>query len=268
MIFESEKYMKKLLCLFLFCVFALELTSCTSILKDEKSSVESTTESVLSDETESYSRSTENTDTITVDGVVYRNGFQGDMIFRNVQYGSEPVYEDNDGKYFRLTGTEHDLIYNVYCREIGAPEGVFCRDDQWQELSRYYSDMNNFTFMCIANENESGGGFNRIILKELDIEKLRELAEFCDENSYDPYAFFGNKNTRKVSTSSLGAAEYRFIMNSNDEHFSYGAGFLYVIDDKLVLKHYDNASQKTTLVVDVPEDLSRYFISVINSLEY
>lgn len=260
--------MKRFLCVLLSLTLMIALASCTSMLKEEKTEVELTSETVFSEETEVYTRSTENTDTITIDGVVYRNGFQGDMIFRNVQYSSEPVYEDNDGKYFRLTGTEHDLIYNVYCREIGAPEGVFCRDDQWQELSRYYSDMNNFTFVCIANENESGGEFNRITLKKLDVEKLRELAEFCDENSYDPYAFFENKNTRKVSTSSLGATEYRFIMNSNDEHFSYGAGFLYVLDDKLVLKYYDKVSKKTTLVVDVPEDLSEYFISVINSLEY
>lgn len=260
--------MKKFLCILLSATFIIALSSCTSVLKEEKTEVESTFETEFLEETEAYTRSKEGTDTITVDGVVYRNGFQGDMIFRNVQYGSEPVYEDNDGRYFKLTGTEHDLIYNVYCREIGAPEGVFCRDDQWQELSQYYSDMDNFTFVCIANERANGGGFNTITLEKLDTEKLRELAEFCDENSYDPYAFFGNKNTRKVSTSSLGATEYRFILNSNDEHFSYGAGFLYVLDDKLVLKYYDNASQKTTLVVDVPEDLSEYFISVINSLEY
>ena len=100
------------------------------------------------------------------------------------------------------------------------------------------------------------------------MEKLKELAEFCDENLYDPYDIFDNKNTRKVSTSSLGATEYRFILNSNDEHFSYGAGFLYELDGTLVLKYYDNTSKKTTLVVDVPEDLSDYFISVINTLEY
>lgn len=260
--------MKKLLCLFIFLMFAVVLSSCADGKQDNKNNIETTTETALSEETEIYTRSTENTDTITVDGVVYRNGFQGDMIFRNVQYGSKPVYEDNDGRYFRLTGTEYDLIYNVYCREIGAPEGVYCRDDQWQELSRYYSDMNNFTFVCIANENESGGGFNRITLKELDAEKLNKLAEFCEENSYDPFAFSGNKNTRKVSTSSLGNTEYRFILNSNDDLFSYGAGLLYVLENKLVLKYYDNVSQKTTLVVDVPEDLSDYFISIINNLDY
>lgn len=262
--------MKKFLCILLSVTFILALSSCTSVLKEEKTEVESTNETEFSEETEAYTRSKEGTDTVTVDGVVYRNGFQGDMIFRNVQYeyGSEPVYEDKDGRYFKLLGTEYDLIYNVYCREIGAPEGVFCRDDQWQELSRYYSDMNNFTFVCIANERATGGGFNTITLEEMDVHKLRELAEFCDENSYDPYSLFDNKNTREIATSSLGDAEYRFIMNSNDEHFSYGAGFLYELDGTLVLKYYDKASKKTSLVVDVPEDLSDYFISVINTLEY
>ena len=217
-------------------------------------------------ETESFLRSTENTQTITVDGVVYRNGFQGDLILRNVQYGSEPVYEDENGRYFRLIGVDYDLIYNIVCREIGAPEGVFCRDDQWQEFSKYYSDMDNFTFQCIANEK--GGKFNRLTVETMDIEKLNKLVDFCEENSYDPFVFFGENNARKVSTSSLGNTEYRFGLNSNDGLFSYGAASFYVLEDKLVLEYYQNVSQKETLVVEVPEELSEYFVSIINNLDY
>lgn len=258
--------MKKYLLLIICFLFVIMLSSCKGNSKDYEDAGESTSASTVLPETEVFYQSTENTETITVNGVVYRNKFQGDLILRNPQYGSELICENERGRFFRLEGTDYDLLYNVSSIAIGVPESVYCRDDQWQELYRYYSDMDNFTFVCIANEK--GGNFNRITLETMDVEKLNKLADFSEENSYDPFTFFENNNTRKVSTSSLGKTEYRFVYNSNDGLFSYGAASFYVLEEKLVLEYYQIASQGKTLVVDVPEELSQYFMAIINDLNY
>lgn len=258
--------MKKYLLLILCFLFAIVLSSCESTSKDYEDENESTSASEVLPETEAFYQSTENTETITVNGVVYRNKFQGDLILKNPQYGSEPVYEDESGRFFKLEGTDYDLIYNVSSPVIGAPESVYCRDDQWQELYRYYSNTENFVSQCVVNQK--GGEFKLLTVDKIDFEKLNKLVDFCEENSYDPFAFADEKNTRRVSTSSLGNTEYRFGVTSNDGLFSYGATSFYVLEDKLVLEHYQIASQGKTLVADVPEELSEYFISIINNLNY
>lgn len=210
---------------------------------------------------ETYTFSTADTVTVTIDGVVYRNKFQGDLILRNSVYGREPALIDNTGRYFRLEGIDYDLIYDVTSKQIGHPESVYCRDDQWQELKAYYSNTENFNYQYITNTK--GGKFEAHTVNEMDINKLNDLVDFCEKNSYDPFASSGSGNTRSVSTSSLGNTEYRFGMNSNDGLFSSGAAFLYVLDNSLVLEYRSVMSSKKTLIVDIPEELSEYFISII-----
>lgn len=252
------------------------LSSCTISKNSEQSSDSQSSTSVAekdekkeqyNESTESTStitnESTEGTSTITIDGVVYRNKFQGDLILRNPNYGTEPIISDSTGQYYRLEGTDYDLIYNVSSSIIGDPESVYCRDDQWQELKSYYSNTENFTYQYITNQK--GGKFEAHTVNEMDINKLNKLVDFCEENSYDPFSFFDSPNIRKVSTSSLGKTEYRFGMNSNDGLFSAGAASFYLLDNKLVLEYYTYMAGKKALITDVPDELSEYFISLINS---
>lgn len=260
--------MKKIPALIVCFLAVISLCACTPPQSNQPTtSAENISDTVPSTqpETEPPSASTADTETITVDGVVYRNKFQGDFVLRNPQYGNEALLSDDSGRYFRLKNTEHDLIYNVYTRNIGAPEGVFCRDDMWQTLHAYYSDINNCTFHCIVNVR--GGEFKSIEVAELDVEKLNELSDFCEENSYNPMSFFDIKPTKTVSTSALGNTEYRFVMNTKDGLFSFGAASFFVLDERLVLEYYELVSKGETKVVEVPEELSNYFMSVINSLK-
>lgn len=249
--------------LFIISVFVLlTFTSCSST-DINKSDTEFSSDKFTTEATEKVTFSTANTDTVTIDGVVYRNKFQGDLILRNPVYGNEPLLTDDTGRYFRLEEIDYDLIYDITSEQIGHSESVYCRDDQWQELKAYYSNTENFTYQYITNQK--GGKFESHTVDMMDINKLNELIDFCEKNSYDPFGFSGSGNTRSVSTSSLGDTEYRFGVNSNDGLFSSGAAFLYILDDNLVLGNRSVMSSKKTLIVDLPKELSDYFMSIINN---
>lgn len=249
----------------LICILVLlTFVSCDSTQENTSGTDVSLNNSVTeTTQKETYTFSTEGTDTVTIDGVVYRNKFQGDLILRNPVYGKEPLLTDDTGRYFLLEEIDYDLIYDITSEQIGHSESVYCRDDQWQELKAYYSNTENFTYQYITNQK--GGKFESHTVDEMDINKLNELIDFCEKNSYDPFGFSGSGNTRSVSTSSLGDTEYRFGINSNDGLFSSGAAFLYILDDNLVLGNRSVMSSKKTLIVDLPEELSDYFMSIINN---
>ena len=247
-----------------FCIVVfLILPSCAinpSQSDTEKSSLTSGYDSLVIEE---YNESTVETTAIIVDGVLYRNKFQGDLILRNPKYGDEAVLKDTIGQYHRIEGTKYDLLYNVNSEVVGAPESVYCRDNQWQELKKYYSDSNNFSCQCIIKTN--GVSSETIDVDKMDIAKLNELLAFCEENAYDPNAFAGINNTKAVSTSSLGDKAYRFKMSSNDGLFSVDAKSFCILDNVLVYRYYEVMPEDKTLIIDVPKELSDYFISIISS---
>lgn len=255
--------MKKIEFLLIYIIILLLLSSCA--IKPSNSDTDSTSlvggkDSVVVEE---YNESTVGTTAIMVNGVLYRNKFQGDLILRNPKYGDEAVLKDTTGQYHRIEGTKYDLLYNVNSEVVGAPESVYCRNDQWQELKKYYSDPNNFTYQCVVKTN--GVSTETIDVDKMDIAKLNELLAFCEENAYDPNAFAGINNTKAVSTSSLGDKAYRFKMSSNDGLFSVDAKSFSILDNVLVYRYYEVMPEDKTLIIDVPKELSDYFISIISS---
>lgn len=255
--------MKSIKITFAYAVILLVfLSSCTINSSKSDTTNTSLTNGIDSIVVEEYNESTVGTTAIMVDGVLYRNKFQGDLILRNPQYGDEAVLKDTTGQYHHIEGTEYDLLYNVNSEVSGAPESVYCRDDQWQELKKYYSDSNNFTYQCIIKTN--GVTSETIDVDKMDIVKLNEILAFCEENAYDPNAFAGTNNTKAVSTSSLGDKAYRFKMSSNDGLFSVDAKSFSIVEDMLVYRYYEVMPEDKTLIIDVPKELSDYFISIIS----
>ena len=214
---------------------------------------------------EEYNETTADTTAIMVNGVLYRNKFQGDLILRNPTYSEEPVLKDTTGQYHRIAGPKYYLLYNVNSEVVGAPESVYCRDEQWQELKKYYSDSNNFTYQCIVKTD--GVSSKTVEVDKMDIVKLNELLSFCEENAYNPNDFAGENNTKAVSTSSLGDKSYRFKMSSNDGLFSADAKSFSIVDNTLVYRYYEVMPEDKTLIIDVPKDLSDYFVSIIRNFE-
>lgn len=208
---------------------------------------------------EAYKKLTKDTNTITVDGVLYRNKFHGDLILRNPKYGAEPVLSDSTGQYYRLEGTDHDLIYNASGENKCTSENIYCRDIQWSELNSYYSTSTNYIYRCIVKSN--GKASEAIDVKVMDIIKLNELVEFCESA-----AFADSEQIKSVPTKNLGDKTYRFGMSSKDGLFSSNAREFCVFEGSLVYKYREVRLEEKTLIVNIPEELSDYFISIINGL--
>jgi len=213
---------------------------------------------------DAYKELTKDTNTITVDGVLYRNKFQGDLILRNPNYGSEPVLSDSTGQYYRLEGTNRDLIYNVNGENKGTSENIYCRDAQWTELNQYYSNSTNFIYRCVFRSN--GSAAQTVEVDKMDIVKMNELVKFCETNAYKPNDFAESDIIKSIPSASLGDKVYRFVMSSNDGLFSASAKDFYILDGLLVYKYREVMSEEKTLVIDVPKEISDYFMSVINNL--
>ena len=212
---------------------------------------------------EAYKELTKDTKTITVDGVLYRNKFQGDLILRNPKYGAEPVLSDSTGQYYRLEGTDHDLIYNASGENKGTAENIYCRDIQWSELNNYYSTSSNFVYRCVVRT--TGSAAQTVDVDKMDIVKLNELVKFCETNAYKSNDFTESEFMKSVSSTSLGDKTYRFVMSSNDGLFSANAREFCLYEGSLVYKYREIMSENKTLIIELPEELNQYFSSVINS---
>lgn len=257
--------MKKFKCSLVCIVTLLMLSSCTINLSDSDTTNSTTTGANDSIVVEEYNEDTADTTAIKVKGVVYRNKFQGDLILQNLKYSEEVVLQNTIGKFHRVEGTKYDLLYNANSEVTGAPESVYCRDDQWQELKKYYADSNNFTYQCVVKIDNNSS--ETIDVDKIDIVKLNELLAFCNENKYEPNSFAETSKARAVSTSSLGDKTYRFKMSSKDGLFSADAKSFSIVDNTLVYRYYEVMSENKTLIIEVPKDLSDYFISVISNLD-
>ncbi len=242
------------------CIVALfVLSSCTINSSESDTQNSSSTNGIDSIVVEEYNESTVGTTAIMVDGVLYRNKFQGDLILRNPKYGAEPVLSDSTGQYYHLEGIDHDLIYNASGKNKGTSENIYCRDTQWSELNSYYSTSTNFIYRCIVKSN--GKSAETIDVEAMDIIKLNKLVEFCESA-----AFVDSEQIKSVPTESLGDKIYRFGMSSKDGLFSSNAREFCVFEGSLVYKYREIRLEEKTLIVDIPEELSNYFILIINDL--
>lgn len=257
--------MNRIKSFFICIIILLLLSSCTT--NPSNSDTTSTISTGFNDSivVEEYNEATADTTAIKVNGVVYRNKFQGDLIFQNLKYSEEVVLQNTIGKFHRIEGTKYDLLYNANSEVTGAPESVYCRDDQWQELKKYYSDSNNFTYQCIVKADNNS--VETIDVNKMDIVKLNELLAFCNENKHEPNSFAETSNRTAVSTSSLGDKTYRFKISSKDGLFSADAKSFSIVDNTLVYRYYEVMSENKTLIIEVPKDLSDYFVSVISKLD-
>ena len=223
--------MKNFKCSLVCIVTLLMLSSCTINPFDSDTTNSTTTGANDSIVVEEYNEDTADTTAIKVNGIIYRNKFQGDLILQNLKYSEEVVLQNTIGKFHRIEGTKYDLLYNANSEVMGAQESVYCRDDQWQELKKYYADSNNFTYQCIVKMDNNSSEI--IDVDKIDIVKLNELLVFCNEKKYDPNSFAETSKTKAVSTSSLGDKAYRFKMSSNDGLFSVDAKFFSIFSQKI-----------------------------------
>jgi len=206
------------------------------------------TEAVVYDSTAAKAESK----TVELDGVTYRNNFYGRLIPHEPVYSQPPVLEKGRNRYFRIYGEGYEFLYG---------ESVYCRDDQWQELYDYYANPANFEYLCLIDKND-GEGLVAYPAPDMDPEMLDALCDFQKSNSYNS---IGNKNTRQLPFSVWHEPELRFVKKSGNGLFNDGAAMFYIWEGKLVLLNYVSGDDYTA-VTDVPDELSRYFVALVNSL--
>lgn len=203
-------------------------------------------------------------ETVEIDGVLYRNNFQSNLIFMDPQYDNTPAFEKGYNRYFRMDCEQYDLLYNVNVRDIGVGDSIYCRDDQWQQLYDYYANPENFTYDCWYQEYGAKHVFYPV--PDMDVAKLDALVEFCELSSYDPIIPNRGVKTRRVPYAVNREPELRFGKLSKDELFSEGAARFFAWEGKLLLEWY-TYSDDYMMVVDVPDDLSQYFIGIVDGLK-
>lgn len=102
-------------------------------------------------------------------------------------------------------------------------------------------------------------------IPDIDIAKFNALAEFYEQNAYDAVGSNNLAKTRRLPYSASNEPEIRFIkQESNGSATKYAAG-LHVWEGKLVLEWYTSGDDYM-VALDVPDDLSQYFIGIVNAL--
>ena len=92
-------------------------------------------------------------ETVTIDGVVYRNGFYGDMNPMFGEKGSigsetlqdEIVYDDGQYRYRRVDYAGHDWVHSDGGRTTGGV--LYCAEEDWEDVSAYYADPSNLDYL-------------------------------------------------------------------------------------------------------------------------
>ncbi len=113
---------------------------------------------------EAYKELTKDTKTITVDGVLYRNKFQGDLILRNPKYGAEPVLSDST--YSDNTATVKDKVDMTAVYVLG-------HDGLYEELAESYkSVIEKETFNIYSSDSQ--------------YDELQAEYGYSDDNPYKP----------------------------------------------------------------------------------
>lgn len=252
--------MKKSAIVFLCIVFVLQLSACSS-----KSKNESTTTSETTQTTTEAAVDKSGTDTVTVNGVVYRNKFAGSMEYTgsNNTDGKTPLLENTDGSFYHVDDATHDWIYKDGSEETINGEYLYCRDDQWQELHEFYSNPDNLDATCLIVANNAKEEYKTI--QNVDADKFNKMIEFYNKNHYDSGSK-KNVNARVVDVSFRNGTKYYFSIASSDKLFLGMVETLLVIDGKLVMAYFSDAFTQQFYVVDFPDEISDYFVSEINKL--
>jgi hypothetical protein len=101
---------------------------------------------------------------------------------------------------------------------------------------------------------------------DINIEKFEALVVFCEKNAYNAIGFNNKAKTRRLPYSASNVSRIRFFEDESEGIALKGAGDFRIWEGNLVLEWY-TYSDDYMLVVDVPEDLSQYFIALVDSLE-
>lgn len=203
---------------------------------------------------------------VTIDGVTYRRGFYDDLIHPVEITFQEGSYTVNDVEYRRVNYEQFDY---VHCKGGGTTLGLlYCAEEQWEQAKAYYTDSDNFVYYCQIGVKD----YTRVpvvtAIPDMDPEKLDALINFAAENRYDPFSSTKKVETRRLPIPDRDESPAVFFYKECKDGFltSNNSRKFYVDDDKLVALYfydYGHGEYEEMEVVDVPDELSQYFVELV-----
>lgn len=197
---------------------------------------------------------------IVIEGITYRSGFYGELYPAFGQAGDIGsnalkegiIYKYRTHEFQRVDFEEHDWVHSYIGPYTSGT--VYCADNQWEQMSDYYANPNNFKYYY-------GVGYyiseTSVHIPEIDLQKFDELLTF------------GNINRSSIKAQRISQSEFQegicFYKVSNDGFFMTSEGPMYFVHDgKLMLVLYHDAGTEEVVAVNVPDELGQYFIGLID----
>ncbi len=218
-------------------------------------------------------------DSVVYNGVTYKTGFYSDDFFiKNIFVLQDIVADDGNGYYtifddkynFLYDGSNSQYEHNTYSLYGGE---LYIDESQFDEAKSYYDDINNYDYYYEYCWDTVYSSPQRLQIQNMNSDMYNELEQFVEENK--------NKNDGlAIDMPEINAELSPMFLykESKDGYFESNIpkDFL-VINDKLVMMLYtdangtmDNKPNGELVYIEVPENLSDYFINLFkeNNFEF
>ena len=204
---------------------------------------------------------------VQIDGITYRTGFyEGYHHTVDLRLVEASGNTDAGYEYAVLEGAPFDLVWALEGGVYGMGT-IYCREDQFDAAATYYADPDNYDCKLFEGNPADLDEDPEYPMPGLDMEQYRALMEF--ENAFNQGTAPSKKAARyhvPLKNGERYAGEYYFQEISNDGYFVKNYGRRYrVADGKLVMVASYGVKNGTVEVVDVPKDLSNYFLQFFGS---
>ena len=206
---------------------------------------------------------------VKIGSSTYKTGFYGDDLYPvNLSYTGEDV-EINGKNFHHLDCGQFDC----YHASIGMKsEGtVYCLASQWEEAKAYYSDEENYTYICELNAKYSFKEHEYYPIEDMDPEKFDELmgrGHTFVSNPFDPV----QKKAGELKQTIIDIDEqevstiFRFYKESNDGNFhTYRGYYFFLCEGKLYLLRAYYMKDHTYSAIEIDEDIAAPFIEIVET---
>jgi hypothetical protein len=199
---------------------------------------------------------------VQINGVTYQTGFYEDHHIALNVLSVEPCGNTDAGyEYAQVKGTPFDLIWALEDGYYGMG-ALYCREDQFDAAAAYYADPDNYAYKLFEGNPADMDADLEYPMPDLDMEKYRALKEFENTLYQSEVPFY----TIPFQNGDRYAGEYYFQIISKDGYIVENYGMHYrVADGKLVIVRTLGVQYGTVEVVDVPKELSDYFVQFLMS---
>lgn len=196
----------------------------------------------------------------------YKTGFYSDLWLSDITYTSEFI----EGELYEYRYVDNTMFDWVQCYIGSRDTGVlYCNEIQWEEAKEFYSDSNNFVYYCMIGTQSTDRDPLISTLEDIDPTMFDKLMEFAKESEYNPFGSNEDVDTiRRPIPDRDESPKLIFYCESKDGYFNSYKGYKFhnVNGELLLVFYYDygHGEYENLVAVEVPKELSDYFIEIIS----